>query len=413
MVDLLPLQRSLVRALLLLLVPTIGSANSQDLSGNPASLKLGQFAGQTASPAKAPSLTASPFEELSLDSLGTRSEADKSDLAVSAGSGLSNSDLAAPAAAASSWKDNLRFTIDVANRSLFLTESGEYANLAFFGMDLHKIFTADDGDVGTLTLQPFLIRTDNLQSFPRSLFDDPHDWKIEWRISNFNFTGLGRGKPNIRFGSFEIPFGLEQIVNTNGTIRDYLHFQNYGIKSDWGMTLNGEANDVEYEIAASRGSGNRYRRRGDPFLFAGRVGTSRNKPVILGVSGLHGETVNFNGASGTTRRSRVGIDMTFGGERMVYMAEATAGFQNDARVFSGIIEFDKFNHDESILLYNQFVIRGLGETDVWDYEVRNATGARWQVDNHWALSGQIFHFFDVIGNGNAGTNLAVQARYRF
>ena len=172
---------------------------------------------------------------------------------------------------------------------------------------------------------------------------------------------------------------LEQLVNTNGTIRDYIHFQNFSIKTDWGMTLNGEANDVEYELAVSRGSGNRYRRRSDPFLLVGRVGTTRDKPVILGISGLHGETVNFGGVSGKTRRSRVGIDMTVGAERVVYMAEATAGFQDDARVFSGLIELDTFNRDETILLYNQFVVRGFSETDEWDYEVRNSTGARWQV----------------------------------
>lgn len=404
-------------ALLLTLVPCISSAFSQDDSVPSLGLQLdapaGQATDQATPPAAANNLTTSKFEELSLDSLDTDSGTGKSDSRVVTDADFSTNELTETGVLTSSWKENLRFTVDVSNRSLFLTGSGDHANLAFLGIDLHKVFTADEGNIGTLILQPFLTRSDNFQSFPKSLFADPHDWTIDWRISNFNYTGLGRGKPNIRIGSFELPFGLEQIINTNGTIRDYTHFENFGIKTDWGVTLNGEASDVEYELAFSRGSGNRYRRRGDPFLFAGRVGTTRDKPVILGISGLHGETVNFNGASGTTRRSRLGVDMTFADERIVYMAEATAGFQDDARVFSGLIEFDTFNRDESILLYNQFFVRGSSETDTWDYEVRDSIGVRWQVDNHWALSTQVSHFFDVLGNGNGGTNVAVQARYRF
>lgn len=410
-------QQSLVHALLLLLIPLIGSAYSQDPSVTPPSLKPAvperPPLEKVSQSAKTLDSKASLFEELSLDSLGTDSGASEAGSKLST-NGLSGiSELGASGVSASSWKDNLRFTVDVANRSLFLTETGDYANLAFFGIDVHKVFTADDGDIGTLILQPFLIRTDNLQVFPGSLFDDPHDWVIDWRISNFNFNPFGRGKPKIRIGSFELPFGLEQNVNTNGTIREYAHFQNFGIKTDWGVTLNGVANDVEYEVAVTRGSGNRFRKRGDPFLLVGRVGTARDQPVILGVSGLHGETVNFDGDSGTTRRSRLGADLTFGGQHIVYMAEATAGFEDEARVFSGLIEFDKFNDDESLLLYNQFFIRGLGETDAWDYEVRNSIGARWQVDSHWALSTQISHFFDSIGNGGDGTDVAIQARYRF
>jgi len=415
-VDLLLQQRSLLRALFLLLIPLIGSAYSQDQSGTP-SLKLvapeRPPLEEVSASAETAATKASPFEELSLDSLDTDSGASEAGSAVSTNGVSGISELGASGVSDSSWKDNLRFTVDVANRSLFLTETGDYANLAFLGIDLHKVFTANDGDIGTLILQPFLIRTDNLQVFPGSLYDDPHDWVIDWRISNFNYKPFGRGKPKIRIGSFELPFGLEQNINTNGTIRDYTHFQNFGIKTDWGVTLNGGVNDVEYEVAVTRGSGNRYRRRGDPFLLVGRVGTAQDQPVILGISGLHGETVNFDGNSGTTRRSRLGVDMTFGGERMVYMAEATAGFQDDARVFSGLIEFDKFNHDESVMLYNQFFIRGLGETDVWEYEVRNSIGARWQVDSHWALSTQVSHFFDSIGNDGDGTDVAFQARYRF
>jgi len=364
----------------------------------------------------------SEASDLSLDSIGNDESAtdlsldqldsNDSDSTEQAGEASPGEALVAKPAS-SDWKDNLRFVIDVAVRPSYFGQTGDFSNSTFLGLDVHKVFTGDQGDIGTLTLQPFLVRVDNFQSFPNSIFDDPHDWAIDWRISNFNYTANGKGKTNFRIGSFEIPFGLEQIVNTNGTLRDYTHFQNYGLKTDWGVTLNGENNDIEYEMGVTRGSGNRYRRRGDPYLLAGRIGTSRDKQVGIGISALHGDTVNFSPLGGTTRRSRVGIDMTIGTEKYVYMSEISTGFQNDARAFTGLFEVDSFNSDESLLFYNQLVVRGLSEASSWDYELRDSFGVRWQADNSMALSVQISHFFDVLGAGNRGTTIEMQARYRF
>ena len=311
------------------------------------------------------------------------------------------------------WRDNLRFVVDVAFRPGYFGQTGNFGNSTFVGIDLHKVFSSDQGDIGTLTMQPFLTRIDNVQDAPLSIHEDPHDWAIDWRITNFNYTAVGRGKTNFRIGSFEIPFGLEQIVNTNGTLRDYTHFENFGLKTDWGVTLNGEQNDVEYELGVTRGSGVRYRRRDGPYLLAGRIGTSRDKPVVLGISALHGETINFGPIGGTDRRSRVGIDTTVGAEKYVFKSELSMGFENDDRVFTGLFEIDSFNSDESLLIYNQFVVRGISDTDVWDYEVRDSIGVRWQADSSLALSSQLSHFFDAPGSESRGTTIEVQARYRF
>lgn len=312
-----------------------------------------------------------------------------------------------------SWKDNLRFAIDVAVRPIYFGPTGDFGNFTFVGIDLHKVFSSDQGDIGTLTMQPFLTRIDNVQNFANSVHEDPHDWAIDWRITNFNYTAIGKGKTNIRIGSFEIPFGLEQIVNTNGTLRDFTHFQNFGLKTDLGVSLNGEQNDVEYELGVTRGSGSRYRRRDAPYLLAGRIGTSRDKPVVLGISALHGETINYGPAGGTDRRSRVGIDMTVGAEKYVYLSELSTGFENDGRTFTGLFEVDSFNSDESVLIYNQLVVRGINETGAWDYELRDSIGVRWQADSSLVLSAQLSHFFDALGSNSRGTTIEVQARYRF
>ena len=348
--------------------------------------------------------------ELSLDDLDSKSDASDGDDDEEQDS--------QEASSAGGWKDNLRFAVDVAVRPTYFGPTGDFGNAAFVGIDLHKVITSEDGDIGTLTLQPFLVRIDNIQNAPQSIFDDRHDWAIEWRIFNFNYTKHGKGKTNFRIGHFELPFGLEQIVNTNGTLRDYTHFQNFGIKNDWGVSFNGENKDVEYEVGLTRGSGNFYRRRDDPYVLAGRIGTSRDKSMVLGLSALHGEILNFDSQGGTTRHSRIGADLTFTGEKFVYLSEISAGVENDDPVFTGLFEIDAYNKDETLLFYNQFVVRGIEQSGDWDFEVRDSVGIRWTPDTHWALSTQLTHFFDVLGSarlGSArrGTSLQFQARYRF
>jgi len=310
-----------------------------------------------------------------------------------------------------SWKDNLRFAVDLAYRPVWSGRTGDLGGIGFAGIDLHKVFTDKQGDWGTLTLQTYLTRVDNVSDSRLVLADN--EFTIVHRISNFNYTRHGKGKTNFRIGHFEIPFGLEQIVNTNGTLRDYTHIQNFGFKSDWGVTFNGEASGVEYELGLSRGSGNVWRRRDDPYIVAGRIGTSRDEPVILGISMFHGDVLDFAPAGGTTQRSRVGADFTFADEKVIWMGELTAGFEEKNRAYSALLEVDWTDSRETLLAYNQFVVRGFGRDTGWDNEVRNSFGVRWTPDQHWAASGQLSHFFDPLSPNRRGTVVQVQMRYRF
>ena len=75
------------------------------------------------------------------------------------------------------------------------------------GLDVHTVIAGKRGDIGTLTFQPYLLRIDDAPA-AGGLFEDEHDWALQWRIANFNYTGLGHGRFNVRVGHFEIPFGL-------------------------------------------------------------------------------------------------------------------------------------------------------------------------------------------------------------
>ena len=356
-------------------------------------------------PAKTNQSAASGKKTLSLDSLDS-SGGDE-------GTAASQKSVLSSSTESGGWHDNLRRTIDLSFRPVYSGPTGDFGVTAVIGLDLLKVFTNDEGDWGVLTLQPYFTRIDNVNILNETQFDDRHDFALDYRICNFNYTGAGKGKPNFRIGHFEVPFGLEHVVNTNGTIRDFTHLLNIGFDGDWGVSLNGETQGIEYEAGLTRGSGNNFRSRDDPFVFAGRVGTPQGDPIAIGVSALHGEILQFGPAGGTSRRTRVGIDGIWSDEKYVWLGELSAGFQDDDRAYTALLECDWYNQDESLLIYNQLVVRGLGSTAGWDTETKHSLGFRHQCNQHWAFSGQVSHFFDRFGTDSRGTEIQWQARYRF
>lgn len=176
---------------------------------------------------------------------------------------------------------NLRLTLDLSSRISLSTRRGKVGTEHVIGLDLHKVFSDAEGDWGTLRLQPYLTRIDNLNQRP-AFFEDDDDWELVFRFCDFNFTRIGRGRFNIRMGHFEVPYGLEHLLDTNGTLRQFIPGRNLGLKADWGVSINGVFPQFEYEVALTRGTGNEFFHRGEPFALAGRIGTPRDRNFVLG-----------------------------------------------------------------------------------------------------------------------------------
>jgi hypothetical protein len=316
-------------------------------------------------------------------------------------------------AATPSLRDNLRWTIDLAARAVDETESHEFGHVEFLGLDLHKVFTGDQGDWGTLTFQSYLTRINNIGMHP-PFFESSYDTEIEWRIANFNLVVLDGGRMNIRFGHFEIPFGLEQIVNTNGTLRDYIHGPNFGLKADWGVTVNGELPALEYELALSRGSGNNWRNNGDPYIVSGRVGTPRDRNWWLGVSGFDGKVYDRSQADGTFKRSRVGFDGAWYWHQLGFLGEISLGRDESRDVLNTLLEVDWSSSDDAWLVYAQmrrFEVDRPSSSGT-DSALGTSLGVTWDPDNHWSFGMQWSHDFETF-SGVPDTNvLAGQIRYR-
>jgi len=321
-------------------------------------------------------------------------------------------DPSGPYAWLGSFGENLRISTDISVRPAIRYSNapqGDYVSaVGFLGIDLFKVFTSSKGDWGTLIVQPYVTKLNNLKNHP-NIFADPHSGKMIYRIVSFNYTGLTRGGLNVRVGHLEIPFGLEHVINTNGTLRDYSHARNFGLKSDWGASLNGHLSGLEYECSATRGTGQSLHAEGSPFLFSGRVGTDRRPNLNFGLSALFGET---EGQVGDIERSRLGIDVIYDWRQITVLGEVCAGRTGGDEVFYTMFEFDWNNPAETILLFSQNRLirmdQNLGPRDEFSTSLgaRASVGANLHLSAIWSQS-----FLNPPGVDSG--SLTLQTRLRF
>lgn len=103
-----------------------------------------------------------------------------------------------------------------------------------------------------------------------------------------------QGRANLRLGKFEIPYGLEPVLDTHGTLLQSNGHHNLGDLWSWGVSLNGQLDRVDYELALLTGdfSENLPHREQESWLVAGRIGSPRTgAESAWGVSLAAGRTV--------------------------------------------------------------------------------------------------------------------------
>ena len=238
--------------------------------------------------------------------------------------------------------ENARITLDLSSRLSTVIDGGSEGFTHFVGLDAHNLFADENGDWGTFVGQLYMVGKD-----PDGA---ETDWMLTTRMLNLNMNFLGKfidGAPNIRLGHYEIPFGLEHLINTNGTLHNFMHAQNLGLKPDWGVFLNDENPAFEYELGVSRGSGMHYRRSGDPYAVSGRIGSPNEENFVMGASFYRSKLHSSPGV----RRTRYGIDLQryFGAYGL--LGDFALGDDEGESVSNSLIELNWRNPDETVFAY--------------------------------------------------------------
>lgn len=302
---------------------------------------------------------------------------------------------------------NARSAFDVSTRQIRNLDAGETFSLNTYGLDFHKVFTNENGNIGTLVFQPYIAQVSNHPN-PPSFFEDGDDWDLQWRVVSFNYTGLSKGGFNLRLGHFEVPFGLEQNIDTNGTLRQY-SFMDRGVKCDWGVTVNGNLPQLDYELAISRGSGNDYLRRDDPYILSGRIGTPSHQNTIYGISYLYGEVL---AGDETVKRKRIGLDVAHYVNQWELLGEFSGGENEDQEVMNWLAEVSWRNITESVHVYIQANNAFVKQDNSWEDKLNSTLGMNWKVNNDLSLSSQLVHEFENSYAKKADTTALLQLRFR-
>lgn len=275
---------------------------------------------------------------------------------------------------------NSRVSLDFSSRGLRVGSDGW--SLQALGIDFHTVVTSESGDLGTFVFQSYLLRIDNPPGVPE-LFDDEHDWALKWRIVNFNYTGIGRGGFNLRLGHFETPFGLEQVIQTNGTLRQVN--APTGLKTDWGVSVNGRLPTFEYEFAYMLGSGNEWD-IDEKGVVVGRIGLPSDKNWWAGISFLDGTIQSSAGSRPRELKSiDAGIRLPYG---FTFLAEQVSGRENGETLKRSFAELSWLNASESSHWFLQWR-NTLSVKDGASGSVKAplvSIGLRYEPNRHWSMS---------------------------
>lgn len=300
------------------------------------------------------------------------------------------------------FSNNLRWSVDFSSRIIDRSTASQTANMAHIGYDIHSVISNGKKDIATFVLQNYLTRANNLNPHP-SIFSDEDDWAFTYRSFFVNYTNTCNNCPNIKVGHFVIPYGLEHDIDTAGELRDYNHASNIGLKMDWGVSLNKQHRQFEYELSYTFGSGAYLSHQSGRYIMTGRISTPSYKNLAYGLSLLEAKTPN-------NQRRKVAIDIKYYQGFFGYLFEIGAGKHNDQSVIDNQIEINWRDWQEQWLLFGQSYYS----------KVNNQTskrvlaiGTRYEKDQRWSFEAKINQALHHNQANKRATIFTAQIRYRY
>lgn len=307
-----------------------------------------------------------------------------------------------------SWvnaSDNYRAAIDLSGRSQYDYNTEESAQVYSLGLDYQQVFTNEYGDTGELLLQLYLNRIDNLNPHP-PFYDSDTDWQLTCRICTYTYKGFGLGKPRLKLGHIELPFGLENVIGTNGNLLDYNHGRNLGMKADWGLGLQHETRFNRWEVSATTASGQELDPVKGNYALSGRAGFRQGQPWSYGVS-------LFQSEADDAVRTRAALDSQWYWRSFSFLSELAGGERQGYDQRDALIELQWLSPVESWLLYSRWQYNSEARGSQWLQQHSYRLGLRYEPDNHWSLSTD----WHKTGQNNLNAvqlnKISAQIRYRW
>ena len=294
--------------------------------------------------------------------------------------------------------------------------------LNWIGLDSSDRIEWDGLPLASILFQAYAMRADGLPGTP-IIFDDPHDWELQWRFVYLDFDRFEHEGASFKLGHFQVPFGLEWTSDTTGTLRQYTNAKNLGVKADWGASVHGERDELGYEVSVTRGSGNEYRDEGDNYVLAGRLGYRVTRRLTLGASFFDADLTGQDAPirpDGTKMpgfpkpdRRRYGVDARWTLPTIELLGEFSAGTNDDQDVWSGLAEINYEASAERFLAYSQVVGAGAKIGSSWEESLLVNLGVRRLIGPNITIGFQWSHDLEAMPGKALGDTGMLQLRYRF
>ena len=253
------------------------------------------------------------------------------------------------------FTSNLRWSLDASARLNHNEAIDNTSGIYALGLDTHKVFTSDSGDIGYGVGQVYYTKLSNQTPVP-FLFDSKDDGEFIIREAHLNYTDTTRWLPHIRIGHFTMPFGLEESIDTNGRLLDYYHAKNLGTKLDWGLGLNKVTDKFEYNVSYTLGGKDKAKSVNGSYAFTGRIGSLNHHDFIIGLSFYRGQVDGIN-------RKRLAIDLQYYWQTWGLLAELALG-EDDKQVMQwqqekyALLELNKTALHQQLKVYSQVILTG-------------------------------------------------------
>ena len=306
---------------------------------------------------------------------------------------------------------NARAAIDVAGRYTTAIGQPEDSGTLFMGIDALKVLQGPRGDLGRITVQLYMTKLVGAEAIPGP-FDGEDDAELIFRNVHADFRVLPGRALALRVGHFEVPFGLEYVIETNGTLHQITSGANLGVKGDWGVAAHGIVSDFEYEVALQRGGGNSWKTNDSPYIASGRVGTRRDRRLSGGISVLNGAVHSYASPLDPVERSRLGVDLRWIGGRYEVLGEYSLGETDGQDTSLGFVELDYLARDGAWIAYSQYRRSTTETTSGTESSSSVALGWRYEPNNDLAFSFQYARPIHTTNASASDGSLSLQVRRR-
>ena len=278
------------------------------------------------------------------------------------------------------------------------TGEDNFNTLDSIGFEAYKKFAGETGDWGEgdiqfrMTYSPLknMIVTPMPANFPA----------IGQPILHNAFINLkgNMGRSNVKIGHFDVPFGVEPDIDTHPTLLQSLHMYNFGYVKDWGISLNGQLEDVDYEAGVFTGTGTDFVLDRGAWLVSGRITNPTENDFRWGVSAAGGRTLREDGMIYSMWRA--GFDTEYFYSQWTFKGEVYGG-QTEGNPSYGVWgEADYMFPGQNLELELQFQHSSIN-TNMEDSDTTALiAGLTYRLSESWSFRTAYSHYFNLPGAGS-------------